>query len=149
MQFNPELRNKPVVIGADPNQGRGRDFVSTCPCEARAFGIRSAIPVSQAFGLCLHAVYFPPDFALYSEVKAEVMVIRRSYGFRFQQVSNDEAFLDISPLGSFHDAAFHAKRSRQISKKNMGLTCSIGIAQSRLVAKIAFDFKKIRRADGC
>ena len=65
MQANPELRHKPVVIGADPKQGRGRGVVSTCSYEAREFGIRSAMPVSQAFGLCPQAVH-PPDFALYS-----------------------------------------------------------------------------------
>jgi DNA polymerase IV (DinB-like DNA polymerase) len=142
MQVNPKLRNKPVVIGADPKQGRGRGVVSTCSYEARAFGIRSAMPVSQAFGLCPHAVYLPPDFALYSKVSAEVMAILRSYGFRFQQVSIDEAFLDISPLGSFHDAAFLAKQIQATIEKKLGLTCSIGIAQSKLVAKIASDFKK-------
>jgi DNA polymerase IV (archaeal DinB-like DNA polymerase) len=135
MKVNPKLRNKPVVIGADPKQGRGRGVVSTCSYEARAFGIRSAMPVSQAFGLCPHAVYLPPDFALYSKVSAEVMAILRSYGFRFQQVSIDEAFLDISPLGSFHDAAFIAKQIQATIEKKLGLTCSIGIAQSKLVGQ--------------
>lgn len=142
MQAHPELRNKPVVIGADPKQGRGRGVVSTCSYEARAFGIRSAMPVSQAFVLCPHAVYLPPDFALYSTVSAEVMTILRSTGFRFQQVSIDEAFLDISPLGSFHDAASLAKQIQVTIERKLGLTCSIGIAQSKVVAKIASDFKK-------
>ena len=67
MQAHPELRNKPVVIGADPKQGRGRGVVSTCSYEARAFGIRSAMPVSQAFVLCPQAVFLPPDFTRYSQ----------------------------------------------------------------------------------
>jgi DNA polymerase IV (DinB-like DNA polymerase) len=142
MQAHPELRNKPVVIGADPKQGRGRGVVSTCSYEARAFGIRSAMPVSQAFVLCPHAVYLPPDFALYSKISEEVMAILRSCGFRFQQVSIDEAFLDVSPLGSFHEAAGLAEQVQATIMTKLGLSCSIGIGQSKLVAKIASDFKK-------
>ena len=142
MQAHPELRNKPVVIGADPKQGQGRGVVSTCSYEARAFGIRSAMPVSQAFVLCPQAVFLSPDIAFYSKVSAEVMTILKSYGFRFQQVSIDEAFLDLSPLGSFHDAAALAEQIQTIIERKLGLTCSIGIAQSKLVAKIASDFKK-------
>ena len=81
MQAHPELRNKPVVIGADPKQGQGRGVVSTCSYEARAFGIRSAMPVSQAFVLCPQAVYLPPNFPLYSQVSAEVMTLFMSMGY--------------------------------------------------------------------
>jgi len=142
MQAHPELRNKPVVIGADPKQGRGRGVVSTCSYEARGFGIRSAMPVSQAFVLCPQAIFLPPDIARYSAISAEVMTILKTCGFRFQQVSIDEAFLDVSPLGSFHDAAELAKHIQTTIEKKMGLTSSIGIAESKLVAKIASDFKK-------
>jgi DNA polymerase IV (DinB-like DNA polymerase) len=142
MQAHPELQNKPVVIGADPKQGRGRGVVSTCSYEARAFGIRSAMPVSQAFVLCPQAVFLPPDFTRYSRISAEVMAVVRSYGFRFQQVSIDEAYLDISPLDSFDNAAAFAEQVRDTIRKKLGLTCSVGIAPSKLVAKIASDFKK-------
>ena len=142
MQAHPELRHKPVVIGADPKQGRGRGVVSTCSYEARAFGIRSAMPVSQAFVLCPQAVYLPPDFTLYSRISTEVMAFVRSYGFRFQQVSIDEAYLDISPLGSYHEAAVFAEQVKDTIGRKLGLTCSVGIAQTKLVAKIASDFKK-------
>lgn len=142
MQSHPELRYKPVVIGADPKQGRGRGVVSTCSYEARAFGIRSAMPVSQAFALCPQAIYLPPDFSLYSGVSAEVMSILKSTGFRFQQVSIDEAFLDISLLGSFHDASAFAEQIQETISTRLGLTCSIGIGESKLVAKIASDFRK-------
>lgn len=142
MQAHPELRQKPVVIGADPKQGRGRGVVSTCSYEARAFGIRSAMPVSQAFVLCPHAVFLPPDFRLYSRISAEVMAVIRSSGFRFQQVSIDEAYLDVSPLGSYPDAAAFAGKVMDTIAGKLGLTCSVGIGQSKLVAKIASDFKK-------
>lgn len=144
MQARPELRNKPVVIGADPRQGRGRGVVSTCSYEARAFGIRSAMPVSQAFVLCPHAVFLPPDFGRYAKVSSEVMTIVRSYGFRFQQVSIDEAFVDISPLGSFSSASALAGQISVEIERDLGITCSVGIAPSKLVAKIASDFKKPR-----
>jgi DNA polymerase IV (archaeal DinB-like DNA polymerase) len=142
MQVHPELRNKPVVIGADPKEGRGRGVVSTCSYEARAFGIRSAMPVSQAFVLCPHALFRPPDIPLYAKVSGDVMDILRSSRFRFQQVSIDEAFLDLTPLGSFREAASHAGQIKATIERNLGLSCSIGIAQSKLVAKIASDFKK-------
>jgi DNA polymerase IV (DinB-like DNA polymerase) len=142
MQAHPEFRNKPVVISADPKQGRGRGVVLTCSYEARVFGIRSAMPVSQAFVLCPHAIYLPPDFTLYAKVSAGLMSIIRSSGYRFQQVSIDEAFLDISPLGSFPAAAVMAEQIQAAIAEKMGITCSIGIGQSRLVAKIASDFKK-------
>jgi DNA polymerase IV (DinB-like DNA polymerase) len=142
MHAHPEFRHKPVVIGADPKQGRGRGVVLTCSYEARSFGIRSAMPVSQAFVLCPHAVFLPPDFARYSKVSAGVMTIIRSSGYRFQQVSIDEAFLDISPLGSFPAAASVAEQIQATIAEKLGITCSVGIAQSRLVAKIASDFKK-------
>ena len=142
MQAHPELRNKPVVIGADPKQGRGRGVVSTCSYEARAFGIRSAMPVSQAFVLCPHAIFRPPDFPLYAKASGEVMTIIRSFGFSFQQVSIDEAFLDLSPLGTFQAAELFARQIRDTIGKDLGLSCSIGIGKSKLIAKIASDFKK-------
>ncbi len=142
VRHRPELAGKPVVIGADPKQGRGRGVVSTCSYEARAFGIRSAMPISQAFVLCPQAIYLPPDFARYSRASAEVMGILRSYGFRLQQVSIDEAFLDLTPVGSFESARSVADGIRDAIKSQLGLTCSVGLAHSRVVAKIASDFKK-------
>ncbi len=106
----PELRGKPVVIGADPKQGKGRGVVATCSYEARAFGIRSAMPISQAFVLCPHAVFLPPDFPRYVKASADVMAILKAYGFPLQQVSIDEAFLDVSRLGTFPAATDLAVR---------------------------------------
>lgn len=142
MQARPEIRNKPVVIGADPKHGRGRGVVLTCSYEARAFGIRSAMPVSQAYVLCPQAVYLPPDFPLYARISEEVMGHLRSTGYCFEQVSIDEAFLDISPLKNFPAAEIFAKKVRAAILTRLGLSCSIGLASSRLVAKIASDYKK-------
>lgn len=142
MQRRPELAHQPVVIGADPKHGKGRGVVSTCSYEARAFGIRSAMPISQAFVLCPHAVFLPPDFPAYAEASGAVMEILRSYGFRMEQVSIDEAFLDVSPVGSFSGAREQAKEIKAAIRHRLGLSCSIGIAPSRTVAKIASDFRK-------
>ncbi len=127
VRHRPELAGKPVVIGADPKQGRGRGVVSTCSYEARAFGIRSTMPISQAFVLCPRAIYLPPDFARYSRASAEVMRILGSYGFRLQQVSIDEAFLDLTPVGSFELARSVASWIRAAIKSQLGLTCSVAL----------------------
>ena len=142
MHEHPELAGKPVIIGADPKHGAGRGVVSTCSYEARAFGVRSAMPISQAYTLCPEAVFLPPDFPLYSRVSGEIMAIIRAYGFRFQQVSIDEAFLDVSPLGSYAAAQARATEIKEEIKKTLGITCSVGVAPSKLIAKIASDFKK-------
>jgi DNA polymerase IV (archaeal DinB-like DNA polymerase) len=142
VQHQPGLAGKPLVIGADPKQGKGRGVVSTCSYEARAFGIRSAMPVSQAFVLCPHAIFLPPDFARYTRASAVVMEILGSYGYPLEQVSIDEAFLDVSSLGSYDAACTLADRIRETIRRQLGLTCSIGIAPSKLVSKIASDFKK-------
>jgi DNA polymerase IV (archaeal DinB-like DNA polymerase) len=142
VQRNPHLAGKPVVIGADPRNGKGRGVVSTCSYEARAFGIRSAMPISQAFVLCPHAIFLPPDFPAYIKASGAVMEILRSYGFRMEQVSIDEAFLDVSPAGCFSSAERLGEEIRARIKAELGLSCSIGIAPSRTVAKIASDFNK-------
>ena len=138
----PELAGRPVIIGADPKHGTGRGVVSTCSYEARAFGVRSAMPISQAFALCPDAVFLPPDFPLYARVSGEIMAIIRAHGFRFQQVSIDEAFLDASPVGCFGAAQALAIEIKGEIRVNLGITCSVGVAPSKLVAKIASDFKK-------
>ena len=142
VQHQHGLAGKPVVVGADPKQGKGRGVVSTCSYEARAFGIRSAMPVSQAFILCPHAIFLPPDFARYTRASAEVMEILGSYGYPLEQVSIDEAFLDVSPLGNYDEARSLAGAIKTTIHQQLGLSCSIGIAPSKLVAKIASDFKK-------
>jgi len=142
MRDRPEIRGKPVIIGADPKQGKGRGVVSTSSYEARAFGIRSAIPISQAFNLCPHAVFLPPDFPRYSKASAEVMGVLKTFGFPIEQVSIDEAFLDVSRLASFPAAADLAVRIKNSIRTCLGLTCSIGIAPTKVVAKIATDVHK-------
>lgn len=142
MQRQPELQNQPVVVGADPKGGRGRGVVCTCSYEARTFGIRSAMPVSQAYILCPHAVFLPPDYQHYSRISAQIMDLLGSFGYRSLQVSIDEAFLDISPCGSYGAAAQLAVKIQEMIRCRFGLTCSVGVAPGKTVAKIASDYKK-------
>jgi DNA polymerase IV (DinB-like DNA polymerase) len=142
VQEQPDLRGKPVVIGADPKNGKGRGVVSTCSYEARAFGIRSAMPVSQAFVLCPHAVFLPPNFSRYVKASSDILSILKALDYPLQQVSIDEAFLDVSRLGTFATATDLAVMIKDTILKELGLTCSIGIGPTKVVAKIASDVKK-------
>lgn len=138
----PDIAGKPVVVGADPKGGKGRGVVSTCSYEARKYGLRSGMPISRAYKLCPDAVYLPVNFPLYTGASREVMNILRSYAGKFQQAGIDEAYLDVSSTGSFEAARQLAlKIKKEISEKEK-LTCSIGVGPSKIVAKIASDYKK-------
>ncbi|MCB1314472.1 MAG: hypothetical protein KDK27_00890, partial [Leptospiraceae bacterium] len=93
---HPELRGKPVIIGADPRKGKGRGVVSTCSYEAREYGIHSAMPISRAYRLCPHGEYRPPRFQRYSELSRMIMSILSEFSPLVEPVSIDEAFLDCS-----------------------------------------------------
>jgi DNA polymerase IV (DinB-like DNA polymerase) len=142
MHDQPQYASLPVVVGADPLGGTGRGVVSTCSYEARVYGIHSAMPISQAYRLCPDAIFLRPRMTRYAEVSEEIMNILRSPGFRFEQVSIDEAFLDLSPVGSFKAARTLAEDLKHEIRTRCGITCSLGIAPTKLVAKIASDFKK-------
>ncbi|HVP96187.1 DNA polymerase IV [Methanoregula sp.] len=142
MHDRPEIAGKPVIVGADPQGGGGRGVVSTCSYEARAFGVRSAMPISQAYLLCPDAVYLRPDMGRYAAVSTEIMRILKETGYRVQQVSIDEAFLDISPAGDFDAARNLAQRLKQEIHERVGISCSLGVAPSKIVAKIASGYRK-------
>jgi DNA polymerase IV (DinB-like DNA polymerase) len=139
---HPEHRGKPIVVGADPKGGKGRGVVSTASYEARKSGIRSGMPISRAFSLCPEAVFLRPDFPLYTRVSREVMEILRAYSDHLHQVSIDEAFLDVTRAGGYAEAEELARRIKVEIREREGLTCSIGIGPSRIVAKIASDLGK-------
>jgi DNA polymerase IV (DinB-like DNA polymerase) len=139
----PELKGKPVVVGADPKEGRGRGVVSTSNYEARKTGVRSGMPISRAWRLCPEAVYLPPNFPLYINVSIEVMDIARRYADKFEQWGIDEAFLDVSErVRDFHEAEALAREIKREILKEEKLTCSIGVGPNKLVAKVASDFQK-------
>ncbi|MCK5626440.1 DNA polymerase IV [Candidatus Bathyarchaeota archaeon] len=140
---HPELKGRPIIVGADPKQGKGRGVVSTCNYEARKFGLHSAMPISHAWKLCPEAAYLPVNMPLYEEVSKRIINILKPIADRLEQVSIDEAFLDIShKIADLKEAQTLAKEIKSIIMDRESLTCSIGIGPNKLVAKIASDHRK-------
>ena len=139
----PELMDRPVIIGADPKGGKGRGVVATCCYVARRSGVHSAMPISTAYRLCPEGEYLGPDFHKYREVSHHIMEVLESFADSFQPVSIDEAFLDVSErvleFPSPRKLAVAIKREIFLAEK---LTCSIGIASNKSIAKIASDLEK-------
>ncbi len=136
---HPEFIGKPVVIGGsgDPAQ---RGVVSTASYEARKFGIHSAMPLRTAYKLCPEAVFLPVDYEEYSRVSTQVKNILGEFSPVMEDVGIDEAFLDISESAMSSEET--AQKIKQRIKNELDLTCSIGIAPNKLLAKIASEFKK-------
>ncbi|HOI12802.1 MAG TPA: DNA polymerase IV [Methanoculleus sp.] len=139
---NPSLAGRPVIVGADPKGGAGRGVVSTCSYEARRYGVHSGMPISQAYDLCPHGVYLPVDRPFYARVSEEIMAILSRHAGRIEQVSIDEAYLDVSDAGSFPAARALATAIKREIREETGLTCSVGVAPGKTVAKIASDCQK-------
>jgi DNA polymerase IV (DinB-like DNA polymerase) len=140
---HPEYKGKPVIVGADPKEGKGRGVVSTSNYEAREAGVKSGMPISRAWKLCPEAIYLPPNFPLYIKVSNEIMEIARQYADKFEQWGLDEAFLDVSArVKGYAEAEAYAKRLKREIKKKEKLTCSIGVGPNKLIAKVASDYQK-------
>ena len=143
---HPELAGQPLVVGADPKGGSGRGVVATCSYAARGYGIRSGMPVSTAYHLCPDAVFIRPELQYYKALSEQVMELLREAVPLIQQVSIDEAYLDISFLKSYEHAKTFALNLKEQIREATGLTCSVGIAPNKMTAKIASDLDK---PDGC
>ena len=140
---HPELRGRPVVVGADPKEGTGRGVVSTSNYDARKYGVRSGIPITQAWRLCPSAVYLPVNYTLYQKVSRRIMTILRAYTEKFERWGLDEAFLDMtSKANNFEEAEKLAQIIKKEVYENEQLTCSIGVGPNKLVSKICSDFEK-------
>ncbi|MBI3115903.1 MAG: DNA polymerase IV [Thaumarchaeota archaeon] len=140
---NESLKNQPVIIGADPKEGKGRGVALTCNYIARRSGVRSGMPISQAWRLCPQAVFIRPDFEYYELLSMQVMQILRSKGGKFEQVSIDEAFVDLSSvLNSYSEVRGWVKNLKEGLAEKTGLTCSVGVAENKSSAKIATDLNK-------
>lgn len=137
---NPSLKGKPVIIGGQPNQ---RGVVSTCSYEARRYGVRSAMSLKEAYRRCPKGVFLDGNYSLYRTISEKIMDILRLITYKVEVVSIDEAYLDVTDevelFGSSQSLAQFIKNA--IFKKT-GLTCSVGIATNKLIAKIASGFAK-------
>ncbi len=140
---HPEWKGKPVIVGADPQDGNGRGVVASCSYDAREFGVRSAMPISKAWKLCPQGIYVRPNFELYAKVSHDIMLLLRKYADKFEQVSIDEAFLDVTDkVKDYEDAEkLTGKIKKEVLNKEK-VTCSIGIGPNKLIAKLASDYKK-------
>ena len=149
-RHHPELRGRPLVVGADPKGGTGRGVVTAASYAARRYGIRSALPISRAWRLAENArkkgepetVFVRDDRALYRAVSNRIMAIVAEGVDAFEEASIDEAYVDLSSLGDLTAAREHALALKRTILEREGLTSSIGIGPNKLVAKIASDFKK-------
>jgi DNA polymerase IV len=140
---HPEYRGCPVIVGSDPQGGKGRGIVATCSYEARKFGVHSAQPISKAWKLCPTAFYVRPDMEKYSRVSSRIMEILARFTDLLEQVSIDEAFLDVTASERLHgNGSEIAGKIKSSIKAESGLTASVGVAGSKFVAKVASDLKK-------
>jgi DNA polymerase-4 len=137
----PELRGKPVIVGGGgPNQ---RGVVSAASYEARKFGVHSAMPLRTAGRLCPNGVFLPVDGTKYQAVSREVMTILRRYTPLVEPISIDEAFLDVTGSRKlFGDGETIGRLVKKAIHEEVGLTASVGVARTKLVAKIASDLRK-------
>jgi len=137
---HPEYRGLPLVVGAQPGR---RGVVSTCSYEARVFGIRSAMPISEAYRRCPDAVYLRPDMPRYVAVSRQVMAVLEGVSPVIEPVSVDEAYLDITGLERLYGPPRSiGKLVKERVRERTGLNCSVGIGPNRLIAKLASDYEK-------
>jgi DNA polymerase-4 len=137
----PELRGKPVAVGLGGSNDRG--VVSAASYEARVFGVHSAMPIRTARRLCPDCIFVPVDGAKYQRVSREVMAILRRFTPMVEPISIDEAFLDVTASRAlFGDGEALGRRIKSAIRDELQLTISVGVASTKLVAKIASELRK-------
>ena len=137
---NPELRGKPVVVGGAPDQ---RGVVAAASYEARAFGVRSAIPMSRAVRLCPSLVIVRPDFQKYRQASQQVFALFRAVTPLVEPLSLDEAYLDVTENAWGETLGVEvARRLKRSIRESTGLTASAGVAPNKFLAKIASGWQK-------
>ena len=137
---NPELRSQPLVVGGDP---RGRGVVATANYVARKFGIHSAMSAAEAIRRCPHAVFVRPRHTLYREYSRSVWATVRGIVPTLEQTGADEGYLDMSEVANdFLEARVVAEAVQTAVRASTSLTCSLGVAPCKVVAKVASDARK-------
>lgn len=136
---DPALQGKPVIVGGKSR----RSVVATASYEARAFGVHSAMPLSQAKHLCPHGCFVAPRFEAYREASDAIHQVMLHYADTYEPISLDEAFLDISGMGSQYPTLGAIGRAiKEEIRSAVHLTASVGIAPNKFLAKMASDMKK-------
>jgi DNA polymerase-4 len=136
-QRDPGLHGKPFAVGGRPEE---RGVVASCSYPARAAGVRSAMPMARALRLCPRLIIVPHHFDLYHKASHAVMERLHALTPWVEQISIDEAFLDVSELSQDPDVL--ARQLQATIRTELGLPCSLGVASNKLLAKIASDFGK-------
>lgn len=137
---HPEWAGKPLVVGSAPDK---RGVVSTASYEARKFGIHSAMPSRTAYRLCPHAIFAPVRMSRYLDVSENVMAVLRNFTPELEQVSVDEAFLDVSGvMRTWKTPLALAQAIKATMRRETGLTASVGVATNKFLAKLASDWQK-------
>jgi len=140
---NPSLKGLPVAVGADPDGGKARGVVMTASYEARKLGLKSGMPISMAYRLAPNAVYLSPRWERYAEISGQVMEILRKHADRFEQTGIDEGYMDVSSrTKNLEEATALAITVKKEIRDSLGITCSIGVAPNKSLAKIASDRQK-------
>lgn len=136
---DPALQDKPVIVGGKSR----RSVVATASYEARAFGVHSAMPLSQAKRLCPHGCFVAPRFEAYREASDAIHQVMLHYADAYEPISLDEAFLDISGMGNQYPTLGAIGRAiKEEIRSAVHLTASVGIAPNKFLAKMASDMKK-------
>lgn len=146
----PRLAGLPIVVGADPAEGRGRGVVSTANYRARTYGIHSAMPITKAWHLSEiarrggkpAAVFITPNFSRYESTSRRIIGIVQKYLSIVEMASIDEFYLELSSAGNFEKAEELCRQIKKEIFEKEKLTASIGIGPNKLIAKIASDYKK-------
>ena len=140
---DPGLAGRPVVVGADPMAGRGRGVVAAASYEARQYGIRSAMPISEAYRRCPTAAFLRPRGILYADVSRRIFYLLERFTDLVEPLSIDEAFLDVTASQALHgDGLVIARAIKDGIQRQESLTSSVGVAASKFVAKLASDLEK-------
>ena len=137
---NPTLKGKPLIIGSMPYE---RGVVATCSYEARKYGVHSAMNIKEAYRLCPKGIYMHPNYEKYKIISEQIHNIWEQYAIETEAIALDEAYLDVTEKAiDLEGARKIAQTIKKRIKEEIGLTCSVGLAYSKIAAKTASEEKK-------